>query len=103
MSPKGKLLIVGGHESKGEDKGENLSIHKKKKGQTHFEILGSLISKIPRTQHVIEIIASASSIPLEMEELYISSYKKEGFTHVGFIKVESKEDGCDPASIKKIE
>lgn len=103
MIPKGKLLIIGGHEEKGEVSGENLTIHKKKVSQSHFEILGSLISKIPRAHHVIEIIASASCIPLEMEALYIDSYKREGFTHVGIIKVECKEDANDPATIKRIQ
>jgi cyanophycinase len=103
MIPKGKLLIIGGHEDKGEEvAGENLTVHKKKGSKSHFEILGMLMQKIPRARHIIEIIASASSIPLEMEELYINSYKQEGFTDVGFIKVESKKDASDPDSIKRI-
>ena len=102
MIPKGKLLIVGGHEDKGEVDGENLTIHKKKESQSHFEILGTLISKIPRAHHIIEIIASASSIPDEMEKWYIDSFKREGFTHVGVMKVESKKDAEDPALIKRI-
>ncbi len=103
MIPKGKLLIIGGHEDKGSEvAGENLLIHKKINTKTHFEILGTLISKIPRTHHSIEIIASASSIPKEMEELYINSYKQEGFTHVGIIKVENQDDACNPESIKRI-
>lgn len=102
MIPKGKLLIIGGHEDKGEVSGESLTINKKNKSQSHFEILGTLISKIPRAHHVIEIIASASSIPEEMDDLYINSFKREGFTHVGIIKVENKEDASDPSSIKRI-
>jgi cyanophycinase len=101
--PKGKLLIVGGHEDKGEVIGENLIIHRKKKSKSHFEILGMLISKIQRANHVIEIIASASSIPVEMEKLYIKSFKREGFTQVGIIKVESKKDARNPLSIKRIQ
>jgi cyanophycinase len=38
-----------------------------------------------------------------MEELYINSYKKEGFTHVGFIKVRTIEDAQNPNSIKRIQ
>jgi cyanophycinase len=53
--------------------------------------------------HIIEIIASASAIPREMEELYINSYKKEGFTHVGIIKVEHENDAADPLLIKRIQ
>ncbi len=102
MIPKGKLLVVGGHEDKGEPDGKNLAIHKKRKAQTHFEILGSLIQKIPRAHHVIEIIASASTIPQQMEELYIKSYKQEGFTHVGIIKVENIKDAHNPVSIKRV-
>lgn len=103
MIPKGKLIIIGGHEDKGNVNGENLTIHKKKVSKSHFEILGTMISKIPRAHHVIEIITAASSIPMEMEEVYINSYKQEGFTHVAFIKVESKEDASDPDSIKRIQ
>ncbi len=101
--PKGKLLIVGGHEDKGEVIGENLTIHRKKKSKSHFEILGALISKIERAHHVIEIIASASSIPVEMEKLYIRSFKREGFTQVGIIRVENKKDAKNPLSIKRVQ
>lgn len=103
MIPKGKLLIVGGHEDKGEIVGENLIVHKKNRPQTHFEILGSLIQKIPRVHHIIEIIASASVIPEEMEALYINAYKKEGFTKVGFIKIENENDTADTFLIKRVQ
>ncbi len=104
MIPKGTLILIGGHEEKGEEKvdGENLKIETDKDALSHFEILGKLISKIPRAHHIIEIIASASSIPEEMEDLYINSYRKVGFTHVGFIKVENKEDASNPDSIKRL-
>lgn len=101
--PKGKLLIIGGHEDKGAPSGENLTIHKKNESQSHFEILGTLISRIPRAHHIIEIIASASSIPEEMEALYIDSFKQEGFTQVGIIKVENLEDARNTISIKRVQ
>jgi cyanophycinase len=103
MIPKGRILIIGGHENKGEIPGENLTIYKKKHSASHFEILGTLILKAPRQHHVIEIIAAASSIPLEMEKLYVDSYKQAGFTHVGILEVETKEDTTRPESLKRIE
>ena len=103
MLPKGKLIIIGGHEDKGEVLGENLTVHRKNKAQTHFEILGELISKIPRAHHVIEIIATASHIEKEMEDLYIASFKSEGFTKVGIIKVNDEEDGNNLNSIKRVQ
>jgi cyanophycinase len=104
MIPKGKLLIIGGHEDKSSEVvGENLTIHKKKEPVSRFKILGSLISKIPRAHHIIEIIACASSISNEMEELYISAYKGEGFTHVGIIHVNNIKDASDLDLIKRIQ
>ena len=102
MIPKGKLLIIGGHEDKGPVPGENLNIDHKRKPKTRFEILGSLIPEASRGHQIIEIIASASSMPLEMEEIYIKCYKDEGFTQVGFIKVENEQDTHKPDSIKRI-
>jgi len=102
MAPKGKLIIIGGHEEKGEEPGQSLKVYTKKDPQSHFEILGTLITKIPRAHHIIEIIAAASSIPAEMEALYIMSYMQAGFTHVGFIKVEDEKDASDPKSIKRV-
>jgi cyanophycinase len=100
--PLGKLLIIGGHEDKGVEEGVNLKIDKKKHSVNHFEILGKLITNVPRAHHIIEIIASASSIPEEMEALYIDSYKKAGFTHVGFIKVENAKEAHDPHTIRRV-
>ena len=102
MNPKGKLIIVGGHENKDAPSGQNLTLHNKDKLSSHFEILNTLILKIPRAHHRIEIIASASSVAEEMEELYINSYKQAGFTHVRYLKVESKKEANDPDSIKRI-
>ena len=103
MIPKGKLLIIGGHEDKGEIKAKSLTVQKKGTTNTHPEILGSLISDIPRAHHIIEIIASASYLPEEAERNYIRSYKDAGFTKVGFIKLESKEDANDLLVIKRVQ
>ncbi len=100
--PLGKLIIIGGHEDKGEVASENLMVHKKQNSSSHFEILGSLISKIPRAHHVIEIIAAASSFPEEMETMYINSYKQVGFTHVGILKIKSTDDASDKNNIQRI-
>ena len=87
MIPKGKLLIIGGHEEKGDEE-ESLTVSKRVKSYEPFEILGTLINKIKGANAVIEIITSASSIPDEMEEWYTQAYKREGFTNVGFLHME---------------
>ncbi len=103
MNPKGKLIIIGGHEDKSIS-GESLTVIKRNgsKPHPHFEILASLISKVPREHHIIEIIASASAIPKQMEEMYSSAYKAAGFTKVGFIRIENKVDTSNDLFIKRI-
>jgi cyanophycinase len=102
MIPKGKLCIIGGHEEK-DEKGESLSIIQREKRITHFEILGALVSRVPHTHHAIEIIAAASAIPKEMEELYIAAYKAEGFKEVGVIRINQTSDASDTALIKRVQ
>jgi len=67
MTPKGKLVIIGGYEDKG-IAGESLDVLKRREHNGNEEILASLISKNPRANHRIEIIATASTIPTEMEK-----------------------------------
>ncbi|MDZ4757912.1 MAG: cyanophycinase [Bacteroidota bacterium] len=104
MIPKGKLIIIGGHEDKGTS-GESLEVIKREDSSPHphFEILSELISKIPRSHHIIEIIATASAIPQEMEETYRAAYKNVGFTKVDFIRIENEKEANDILYIKRIE
>lgn len=102
MIPKGRLCIIGGHEEK-DEKGESLSIIQREKRITHFEILRALVSRVPHTHHAIELIAAASAIPQEMEELYIAAYKAEGFTEVGVIRIDETKDTSDPMLIKRVQ
>lgn len=87
MVPKGKLLIIGGHEEKGENE-VTLAVAKRGKTYAHFEILGALINRTRAVSKTIEIITQASSIPKEMEEWYINAYKGEGFSNVGFLHMD---------------
>lgn len=100
MVPKGKLLIIGGHEEKG-DPEERLTVSRRGKSYERFEILRTLISRVKGEDRVIEVITSASKVPEEMEKWYIEAYKKERFENIGFLRM--KEKGWDErAYLKRI-
>lgn len=99
-TPKGKLLIIGGHEEKGLP-GESLNILMREKKHSHFEILGKLICQASRNCHRIEIVAAASSIPQEMEQWYITAYRKAGFTDVSVMRFDSPDDPTDAGLIER--
>ncbi len=99
--PKGRLLIIGGHEEK-IFSGEPDSSLRKELHMPHFKILGSLIDNLPHTHNAIEIIATASSMPDEIEAAYVAAYKGAGYNHVGIIKIPDDVAANDPEHIKRI-
>lgn len=101
MTPKGKLLIIGGHEEKGDEE-ESLNVARRVNGYEPFEILGALINKARSNAAVIEIITSASSIPREMEEWYLNAYKGAGFNDVGFLHMENWTSREEAAYLERI-
>lgn len=101
MAPKGKLLIIGGAEDKGEDN-EGPPIKSKNKNFKNYEILGELLPPDPAKAHRIEIITTASEDPEVMSRTYMNSYKKAGFQNIHHIAIRTKEEAADPTYIERI-
>ncbi len=99
--PKGTLLIIGGHEAKNIE-GTEPEILLRQSNPQRFSILGKLLSKTPRVHHDIQIIALASSIPQEMEQLYQEAYQSAGFGEVGFIHINNGDETSAAEAVKKI-
>src|SRR3954469_16191700 len=96
--PKGRLLIIGG----AEDKGDNDSdIEKKNKDFERFEILKELIPERNRKQ-TIEIITTASQVPDEVENMYKKAFEKLGFKNIDFMSMGNNYDAANPEYIKRI-
>jgi cyanophycinase len=95
--PKGKLLIIGG----AEDKGDNDNYTVLSSGHIQrLEILNLLIP--PHKDKGIEIITTASSIPDQICEMYEGAFKKIGFKKVGFINMSNHPDASNPLFIGRI-
>lgn len=93
MRLKGKLVIIGGSEDKGE--GED------------FENNGILSRIIKESAHGassrIEIVTAASELPDEVGEDYIKAFGRLKANNCGVLKFESREEAFDPANIKRLE
>ncbi|MNJ86395.1 Cyanophycinase [compost metagenome] len=88
MLPKGRLLLIGG----GEDKGENqVPIAAHNKQFVHLEILKQLVSEKSLDDR-IEVITTATSFPLEIRAIYEKAFSKVGYTNVGFMDIHSIAD-----------
>jgi cyanophycinase len=83
MKPKGKLLIIGGAEEKGEADDKKGIL-----GSERFEILKELLP--PNKRHKIEIVTTASDFHREMKKSYTTAFKKMGYNSPGFISIKNK-------------
>ena len=101
-TPRGKLLIIGGAEDKGEGE-ERPEIKDKNKDFQHYEILGELLPPDDRRDHSIEVITTASSIPLEMGRTYKEAFERAGFHNVHHINIDNKEDARSRDFIQRID
>jgi cyanophycinase len=98
--PKGTLLIIGGAEDKGPIRNPPI-IKLKNKNYVDYDILGQLIFKND-AHNRIEVITTASQQPLKTGRMYIRSFKKAGFSNVGHISIENKEELKNPEHIERI-
>ncbi|GAB3195699.1 cyanophycinase [Pontibacter aydingkolensis] len=99
--PKGKLIAVGGNE----DKGSYPNPKSKRKYYLDFFELGILkrfLKEIPVKKPQIEVITTASMIPEEVGERYLSAFGILGAENVNMMHIKTEEDAHIPEYIKRI-
>lgn len=97
--PKGRLILIGGAEDKGEtseSKGYDLKRTKR------LEILSELVP-VGKQKGGIEIITTASSVPVEVNEMYEKAFHNLGFKQINFISIGNHPDAHNPLFIKRIQ
>lgn len=100
MNPKGKLLIIGGAEDRS-DKPEP-EIPENSDHFERFKILKELLP-IGNSKGKIEVITTASSIPVEMEEMYQKTFKDIGYENIGFLHIKDKKQAREDEFCKRIQ
>ncbi len=99
--PKGKLISVGGAEDKGTDLEQGF-IQRNRLNFFELGILKRIVVETGGTDKRIEVITTASSIPLEVGENYLHSFGKIGCTNVGVIDIRNRADASNPEFIERI-
>lgn len=96
--PKGKLILIGGAEDKGEDLTSRDITSKQIR---RLEILSELLP-IKKQKGGIEIITTASSEPIEVRNVYQKAFAKLGFKKIGFISIGNHPESHNPVYLKRI-
>jgi cyanophycinase len=85
--PKGKLIIIGGHEDKDDDR----------------DILEFVAQEVNRLKGSLVLMTVATHMPEELVKEYTEVFKELGVNRVESIDVRVREDGFNEENIKKIE
>ncbi len=100
--PLGKLIAIGGNEDKGTEPEPN---HEQKNNLNFFQlqVLTRIVNEMrnDKDSH-IEVITTASSIPVEVGENYLQSFSKVGCTNVKVMDIRNREDVLRPEFIERI-
>ncbi|MDX2172442.1 MAG: cyanophycinase [Bacteroidota bacterium] len=101
-TPKGKLIIIGGSVDKGSF---SLTPENLPKSLKFFEkgILKRIIDESAKgNASRIEIITTASSIPVEVGEEYIEAFKNLHVTNTSVLDIKSREEANDVKNLERL-
>ncbi|KTC80410.1 cyanophycinase [Legionella cherrii] len=96
MTPKAKLLIIGGAEDKGHD--EPMDISEQKREFTRYEILSELL---PPSNKKIEIITTGSEIQDEVKKIYQKVFHNMGYNNIGFLPIKKRSEARTNEYLKR--
>ncbi len=100
--PTGKLISIGGNEFKFQDEDHDVVVDQLNRDFFELKILERFVSEAGGTNSHIEVITTASSIPLEVGESYHHAFSRIGCTFVGFLHIRDREDAQNPEFIERI-
>ena len=83
---KGKLLAIGGAEDKGTDL-ETGQIHRNNLNFFELGILRRIVEETGGPSTRIEVITTASMIPIEVGDNYLNAFGKIGCTDIGLMNI----------------
>lgn len=99
--PKGKLIAVGGAEDKGTDL-ETGQINRNNLNFFELGILRRFVEECGGATAHIEVITTASTIPVEVGNNYLNAFGKIGCTNVGVLNIRNREDAMREEMVERI-
>jgi cyanophycinase len=99
--PTGKLIAIGGSEDKGTDL-EAGHVHRNNLNFFELAILRRIVEESGGPSAAIEIITTASTIPLELGNNYLDAFGKIGCINVNVMHIRTRQDALNPEYLERI-
>ncbi len=98
---KGKLLAIGGAEDKGTDL-ETGQIHRNNLNFFELAILRRIVEEIGGHDKRIEVVTTASMIPIEVGDNYQNAFGKIGCKDIGVMHIRNRSDAGNQDYLKRL-
>lgn len=99
--PKGKLISIGGNEDKGSDPERGIQ-NRNNLNFFELQILQRIKDEMNNPNPHIEVITTASNIPIEVGENYLDAFGKLNVKGVQVMHIRNREDTQNPEYIERI-
>lgn len=100
--PKGKLIAIGGAEDKGTNL-ENGEIHRNNLNFFELAILRRFVEEAGGPDARIEVITTASTIPVEVGNNYLNAFGKIGCINVGEMHIRNRFDAANEQYLQRLQ
>jgi cyanophycinase len=101
MTPKGKLIAIGGNVDKGTDPEGAISYQAL--NFFEFGILQRILSEMKGKNSRIEVVTTASMIPAEVGEGYLEAFARLGCRNVNLMHVRNRQDTRIPEYAERLQ
>ena len=101
QQPKGKLIAIGG----AEDKGTNLERGEIQRNNLNFfelAILRRFVQEAGGNEARIEVVTTASTIPVEVGNNYLNAFGKIGCINVGEMHIRNRHDAANEEYLQRL-
>ena len=96
-APKGRLLAIGGKESKRRDGGGKTETQQENANFIGEQILKRFASELKGRDPLVAIIPTASTVPEELAREYVKVFRDLGIKNIEVISITDRRGGEDPA------
>lgn len=100
-NPKGKLIAIGGAEDKGSDLEAGV-VNRNNLNFFELGILNRIVQEAGGINSRIEVITTASTIPIEVGENYLNAFGKIGCTNIGLMHIRTRQEAMQQEYIDRI-
>ncbi len=99
--PKGKLIAIGGAENKGDEE-DIVKVQTNNHNFSELGVLKRIVTETGKQNPIIEVITTASMIPIEVGNNYENAFHKIGCTNIGIMHIRDRANVTEQGYLDRV-